>query len=183
MSLPIINLLENFGVPALAEELVTLEAPFDWSNTSKVILKLEEKIEGLEISTKAKKYITKIVTESLDNVCRHTSLNVVSSTVSNFRCYIYDRNLYVLTRNLIPVSLENQLMTIIESLNLSTKEDLDEKFRYQLKNGKLSDEGNAGLGLLEIARKTNDKIQFKFEKNDALTSFFTLFVTINAKEI
>ncbi len=183
MSIPFHNLLEKFGVPAAAEELVTLNAPFDWANTANAILELENKIDGLEITKKAKKYIAKIVTESLDNVCRHASLNIESTPISSFSSYLADAKLFVLTRNLIPTSIENQLVSTIESLNLSSKEDLNEQFRYRLKHGKLSDEGNAGLGLLEIARKTTDKIKFDFEKNDNSTSFFTLFVTVNSKEI
>ena len=183
MSIPLHHLLEKFGVPASAEELVTLNAPFDWTNTADAILELETKIDGLEITTKAKKYIAKIVTESLDNVCRHASFNVESTPVSSFTSYLADAKLFVLTRNLIPSSIENRLVSTIENLNLSSKEDLDEQFRHQLKHGKLSDEGNAGLGLLEIARKTTDKIKFDFEKNDDSTSFFTLFVTVNSKEI
>ena len=183
MSIPLQNLLEKFGVPASAEELVTLNAPFDWSNTADAILELETKIDGLEITKKAKKYIAKIVTESLDNVCRHASFNVESTPVSSFTSYLADANLYVLTRNLIPSTIENQLISTIENLNLSSKEDLDEQFRHQLKHGKLSDEGNAGLGLLEIARKTTDKIRYDFEEKDDSTAYFTLFVTVNSKEI
>ena len=183
MSIPFHNLLKKFGVPASAEELVTLNAPFDWANTADAILKLENKIDGLDITTKAKKYIAKIVTESLDNVCRHASFNLESTPISSFTSYLADAKLFVLTRNLIPSTIENRLVSTIENLNLTSKEDLNEQFRHQLKHGKLSDEGNAGLGLLEIARKTTDKIKFDFEKNDDATSFFTLFVTVNSKEI
>ena len=87
------------------------------------------------------------------------------------------------TRNLIPNKIKNQLIEMIEDLNASSKEELNDRFRKQLKFGKLDEEGNAGLGLLEIARKTNEKIKFNFEDRSEKSSFFTLFIMINTTQI
>ena len=183
MSLELENLVKNFEINSLSEELITLTAPFDWSSTSEVILKLQKRVDQLDITLKAKKYIAKIITESLDNVCRHVLKNIEYSDLSSFTCVLNDDKLYVATRNLIPNKIKNQLIEMIEDLNASSKEDLNDRFRKQLKFGKLDEEGNAGLGLLEIARKTNEKIKFNFEDRSEKSSFFTLFIIINTTQI
>lgn len=179
MSLPIFKLMENFGVPKDAKELITLNEPFDWNNTGEAILELESHVDELNITTKSKKQINKIVTETLDNVCRHAIQG--ESKLSCFSCKIHDNKIFVATRNLIQNNQVGQILMMIEDLNSSDKDELNERYRHQLKNGKLDDGGNAGLGFLEIARRTNDMIRFNFESNEVKDSYFTLFLVIETE--
>jgi hypothetical protein len=182
MSINIDFLVKSFDLPIDAEVLITLDAPFDWSSTSEVILKLEKRIGELEISTKGKKYIAKIITESIDNVCRHVLKKKELNQLSSFICALFEDKLYISTRNLIDKEAEIHLIEIIDTLNSLSKEDLDQRFRNQLKHGHLDNEGNAGLGLLEITRKGNEKIKYHFEKHTDDLSFFTLFITVNTSK-
>jgi hypothetical protein len=50
MSLELENLVKNFEINSLSEELITLTAPFDWSSTSEVILKLQKRVDQLDIT-------------------------------------------------------------------------------------------------------------------------------------
>lgn len=179
MSLPIFKLMENFGVPKEAKELITLNEPFDWNNTGEAILELESHVEELNISTKSKKQINKIVTEILDNVCRHAMQD--SSLLSCFSSKIHEDKIYVATRNLIQNNEVGQILMMIEDLNASDKDQLNERYRHQLKNGKLDQGGNAGLGFLEIARRTKEMIRFNFESNELGDSYFTLFIVIETE--
>lgn len=182
MSIKKILLENSFDLPTSAEVLITLDAPFDWSSTEAVILNLEKKISLLDITKKGKKYIAKIITESIDNVCRHVLKNKEFNHLSSFICALFEDKLYISTRNLIEKKDEKHLIKIIETLNSLSKEDLDKRFLEQLKNGSLDKEGNAGLGLLEIARKGNKKIECHFENYTEDFSFFTLFITVNTSE-
>lgn len=181
MSLPIFKLMENFGVPTDAVELVTINEPFDWNNTSAAILEIEDRVEEMHVSLKSKKQINKIVTEILDNVCRHAAEEGNTSLLSCFTCKIKEDKIYVATRNIIQNKDVASILKMIEGLNMSNKEELNEQYRNKLKNGKLDGEGNAGLGFLEIARRTNDMIRFNFESNGIQDSFFTLCITIDTE--
>ena len=61
MSLPILNVLENLGVPSVASEVLILNEPFDWSNTNSVISQIEDRMTARSIELVAKKKILKIV--------------------------------------------------------------------------------------------------------------------------
>jgi hypothetical protein len=182
MSLPILNLLENLGVPRVASEILVLNEPFDWTNTSKMIDQIDQKLNVDSIDISSKKKIMKIVTEALDNVCKH-SINSKSQHVSSFICYLDPKNkLYFSTRNLVPNLQVGALINTIQELNFSNRDELNKLYKEQLKNGKLTDEGDAGLGLIEIARKSTENIKFSAEYYDIETSNFTFLITVDLKK-
>lgn len=89
---------------------------------------------------------------------------------------VKDGNIFVISGN--PVSLQNErvLREKLEILKDSSKEELNTKFKKQLKdmNSGLLD-NSAGLGLIDITRKS-DKMEYHFSKLDSGDSFFTLKV-------
>lgn len=182
MSLPILNVLENLGVPSIASEVLILNEPFDWSNTNEIISQIEERLTSNSIELNAKKKILKIVTEALDNVCKH-AMKYPTQHVSSFICHLDSSNkLYISTRNLVPSLQVGTLIATIQELNLSNQDELNQLYKDQLKNGKLTNEGFAGLGLIEIARKSTDNIKFTVEYHDIETSNFTFLITVDIKK-
>ena len=71
----------------------------------------------------------------------------------------------------------------MQKLNLSNQEELNQLYRNQLKNGKLNAEGDAGLGLIEIARKSTENIRFTVEYYDVMNAYFTFLITLNIKTL
>ena len=55
-------------------------------------------------------------------------------------------------------------------------------YRKQIREGKLSDKGGAGLGLIDIARKIGEPLNYQFLQLDEANYFFILKVEINAKK-
>ena len=55
-------------------------------------------------------------------------------------------------------------------------------YKKQIKEGKISEKGGAGLGLIDIARKTEEPLEYQFLQLDQDTFFFILKVEINAKK-
>jgi hypothetical protein len=179
MSLPILNVLENLGIPSIASEVLILNEPFDWSNTNSVINQIDDRLTARNIELVAKKKILKIVTEALDNVCKH-SVKYPTQHVSSFLCHLDMTNrLYISTRNLVPNLEVGNLINTIQDLNYSNQDQLNKLYKEQLKNGKLSADGDAGLGLIEIARKSNEHIKFTVEYHDIETSNFTFLITVD----
>ena len=184
MSLKLENLLVNFGVSEEAIDILLLKEPFEWENTTKAIYEVEEKLNKFDLTLNSRKIINKIITESLDNVCRHSEVNDFGE-LSSFSCKIElnSKNLFVTTRNIVPNSSVGALLNMIQELNNLNKDELNDLYRHQLKNGSLDNQGNAGLGLIEIARKTKQVIKYNFEYFNNEYTFFTLFITINFETI
>ena len=52
-------------------------------------------------------------------------------------------------------------------------------YKFILNHQKLSAKGGGGLGLLDMARKTGNKLEYAFYDHDSDFSFFNLDVKIN----
>ena len=72
------------------------------------------------------------------------------------------------------VLLESRL----EKLNNSSPKDLKHLFLKQMIEGELNEKGGAGLGLIDIARKSGNKLYYHFVPYDSNRYFFILGVTI-----
>lgn len=57
----------------------------------------------------------------------------------------------------------SQLRDMVEKINSLSREELKELFKKQLVDSEFTDKGGAGLGLIEMARKSGQKIVYAFE--------------------
>ena len=71
----------------------------------------------------------------------------------------------------------------LEQINGLDKEGLKALYKDIIKNGDLSDKGGAGLGFVDMARKSGQKLEFDFEKINDKVSFFSLKTTISRANI
>lgn len=84
---------------------------------------------------------------------------------------------YILTQNLISKSGEKKLKERLESLKNKTIEELNNDYLQQLETGERTEKG-AGLGLIEIVRKTNNRVQFQFIEHDDQSSVYNLCLAL-----
>lgn len=67
----------------------------------------------------------------------------------------------------------------LDDINLLSKEELKEYYKAVLNNGEMSLKGGGGLGMIDIARKTGEKLNFNFAPVDDKFSFFSLNIKIS----
>ena len=77
---------------------------------------------------------------------------------------------------------KENLESALNTVNNASQEELKEMYKKQIKEGKISEKGGAGLGLIDIARKTEEPLEYQFLQLDQDTFFFILKVEINAKK-
>ena len=66
----------------------------------------------------------------------------------------------------------------IDYINSLNRDELKAYYKEVLNNGELSEKGGGGLGLIDIAKKSRNKLQYSFREIDEDYSFFTLTVKI-----
>lgn len=94
-----------------------------------------------------------IALELLDNAQRYgTSPDV------NFGWRIEGDSLVVTITNHASQKDAERLVEIVESINAMTTEEVAEAFRNQLMNEGFGEKGGAGLGMLQIAKKTGSRL-------------------------
>jgi hypothetical protein len=85
----------------------------------------------------------------------------------------------VTTGNAVDNSRIEDLNNMLVKINSMEKDDLNELYKKQIKEGHLSDKGGAGLGFIDIKRKTGKRLEYHFLPIDDHISFFLLTSTIS----
>ena len=145
---------------------------------------METKMIDLDESPKTKKKVFNVLVECLQNLHHHIEEedekgNTLRSK-SALVMVVHDKgSFYIQTGNYIEsiyVELLNERLIKINSMD---KENLREYYREVLGNGNISNKGTAGLGMIDIARKSGNKLEYEFLEIDKDFSFFSLNVKID----
>ncbi len=143
----------------------------------------EDEMERKNEERSTKKKVYHVMVETLQNMNKHS--DGISDDKVGKGLFIIgqkDEAYYVLTSNKILNSKIPMLQAMIEKINDSSIAELKQMYMKQIKEGKLSDKGGAGLGLIDIARKTGEKYQYQFLPIDEKYCFFILKVEVKAGE-
>jgi hypothetical protein len=72
---------------------------------------------------------------------------------------------------------------LLETINKLDKDGLKALHQEQMKKGKLSERGGAGLGFIDIARKSGRPLAYNFKPITDQTSFFILTTQIPRSKV
>lgn len=125
-----------------------------------------------------KKKVYKIIVECLENICRHSEKVEKKLTQSIFMLGKDDKNYYIITGNYIYGTQVDQIKKVLDQVNEMDKEQLKEKYRQVITDGKISEKGGAGLGIMDIALKSENKIEYDFVPVEGDVSFYIFKVAV-----
>ncbi len=122
------------------------------------------------------KRVYHVMIECLQNISRH-AFHTDQSTQEDLNHGILiiskDPQHYLITTgNIVELEKIEELTRFLEKINSIDKKELDDLYRYQLKEGSISKKGGAGLGFIDIKRKTGNNLDFHFLPVDRNYSFF-----------
>ncbi len=122
---------------------------------------------------KTQKKVYFVMVESLQNITRHQDVNQTQENQAFF--VVQNKNgIYDLTSgNVIEQSQIEDLKIQLDKINSLTPEELKEHYKHVLENTGMSDKGGAGLGLIEMARRSGNKLTYDFQTiSDKLSYFY-----------
>jgi L-cysteine desulfidase len=148
---------------------------------------METKMDYLEESPKTKKKVFNVLVECLQNLYHHIDVN---ETTSEQRMIIEQKSALFLiakegdlfnirTGNYVDKESAKELSEKLDKINGMDKDQLKLYYQEVLNNGSLSDKGTAGLGMIDIARKSGNKLEYQLLDINEHTSFFCLNVKID----
>jgi hypothetical protein len=144
---------------------------------------MENKMDNMQEEPKMKKKVYNVLVECLQNLYHHMD-DVADAAGDINRSAIFMigklNNAYTITTgNYILGENVNGLKGRLDEVNSLSKEELKEYYKKVLNNGEMSLKGGGGLGMIDIARKTGEKLEYNFLEIDNKVSFFTLNIKIN----
>lgn len=126
-----------------------------------------------------------VMVETLQNMSRHSDEIADKFNIGKglFMIGKKDDSYYVITSNKVSNAKTKTLESAILEVNEASRDELKDMYKKQMTDGKISSKGGAGLGLIEIAKRTRNKLVYEFLPLDKESQFFILKAEINAKKI
>ncbi len=153
---------------------------------SNVLEVVEAKLDDLSETSKIRKKVYNILVESLQNLYHHIEElpeDIRDQHESKFGVLVISRikdNSYkITTGNFINSSKIKVLKDKIDKINSLSREELKDMYKFILNHQRLSAKGGGGLGLVDIARKTGNKLEYSFENYNNEYYFFELEVFVS----
>jgi anti-sigma regulatory factor (Ser/Thr protein kinase) len=139
---------------------------------------LEKEMEFSEFSMVGRKRLFMFVLENLQNITRHADAGY---EVMSMVVYTKTEDGYtVTTGNVISSDQVEGLQNSLDTINKLDPDKIREVYREMLKDSDMSSKGGAGLGLIEMARKTGNKLDYDFIPIDRNHSYFVLSKTVDS---
>lgn len=148
---------------------------------------VEEKLVDSDINNSVKKKLYNVLVEGLQNLYHHVDMpkemnKFSNSTDSNYGIFILNQDgngFKISTGNFVKHVRINEIKEKIDKINSLSSEELKDFYKFVLNNQKFSEKGGGGLGLIDMARKTGNRIEYRFFKYDNEFDFFNLTLHIN----
>lgn len=155
------------------------EVTFDLVNS--ILKVIESRLEKTEEDLKTKKKVYNILVECLQNLCHHideTDYETESNKTAILLIYTNDTTYNVLTGNYLPNQNVEKLKDWLDQINSNSAEELRELYKQILNNEQFSEKGGGGLGFIDIARKSGQKLNYNFQPVNEKVSFFSFQINI-----
>lgn len=148
-------------------------------NSASLLMLLEKEMESSDFSFVGRKRLFMFVLESLQNVSRHSKIN----EHAEMSLVVYsktDTGYTVTTGNVISTDSIASLKSRLEKINNIDVKEIRNVYRQMLSNSEISNKGGAGLGLIEMAKRTGNKLDFDFIRINDNFSYFVLSKTVDS---
>ncbi len=174
----ILNAAEIFDYLGKTNILMAFCGRFDHTMNTSLLLNSKLELDQVGEAFGVNKKVYNVLVESVENVTRYAahgnkndikSMLLLCKTENSYKIITCNA---ILNKDVIP--LKNRLDTVIKL----RKEELKANYREQILAERIS-ENAAGLGIIDIALKTDNKIQYHFKDYSENTSLYFFQAEIN----
>ncbi len=154
---------------------------------NKVLDTVEEKLAAVNEQSKIRKKVYNVLVESLQNLYHHVDKvpedfeDQTSEKYGILSINKVDGGYNIVTGNFISSDNVNKLEERIKRINRASHEEITELYKFILNHQRISSKGGGGLGLVDIARKTGNKLEYTFKEYNDKCSFFYLNILVGEK--
>jgi hypothetical protein len=181
------NFIYDLHRTMMSQKLILVyQGDFTQETTKSILAMAERNIDSSGEESNIKRKVFNVMVESLQNIVKHSDELVDGQTRSHAAIFLIGReaNRYtIMSGN--PIRKENvgKLQQSLEKINALDKEGLKELYKEIIKNTTISEKGGAGLGFVDMARKSGGKLEFEFPEMSSDYAFFCLKVNVPRETI
>lgn len=161
------------------QTLINYKGALSFGIISQLLNELKEKMDLLGEKLSTYKRILIIMVEVLENINKYieSQQNSGNSTHPNeidFKLSKAESTYFIKSSNLIRIDAQKIIEEKINVVNNMNHDELKKFYRLIISNGQFSKEGGAGLGFIEIAKTSQNKINYSFEKTNNELVYYTI---------
>jgi hypothetical protein len=160
--------------------ILVYQGHFTQETTKSILTMAERSLDAAEEDPGTKRKVLNVIVESLQNIVRHSDAGPVHSPGSGAIFLIgRESDRYsIMSGNPVHKTKVPHLKETLERINGLNKDGLKDLYKDIIRNTTLSDKGGAGLGFVDIARKSGEKFWFDFPETSEGLCFFCLKVNV-----
>jgi hypothetical protein len=178
------NLKEYYSNLSKGDVLLAYKGSITSDLINDILEVIEKKLEEANAEAKLRKKIYNVLVESLQNLFHHIETvheGINEELDPKFGVLVIEREdefYKVTTGNFVNTKRIKFLKEKIDKINSLTKDELKDMYKFILNHQKLSAKGGGGLGLVDIARKSGNKLEYEFYVYNDNYSFFNLTIRV-----
>jgi hypothetical protein len=161
--------------------ILVYQGDFTQESTKSILSMAERNLDSSGEESAIKRKVFNVMVEALQNIVKHSDELVDGTIRSHAAIFLIGRepNRYsIMSGNPIQKTNIAGLQKKLDQINTLDKEGLKELYKEIIKNTTISDKGGAGLGFVDMARKSGSKLEFSFPEMNAEYCFFCLKVNV-----
>jgi hypothetical protein len=154
--------------------ILVYEGEFTQDITKSVLTMTEKNLDSMGEEQNIKRKVFNVMVECLQNICKHSDTikteeekGAVFMIGKENDSYIINSGNFILNENI------KHLEAKLNQINSLDKDGLKVLYKDLIKSSELSEKGGAGLGFVDIARKSGHKLEFDFTQVNDMYSFFS----------
>ena len=180
------NYIYDLHRTMMAEKLILVyEGDFTQESTKSILAMAERNLDTSGEDSSIKRKVFNVMVEALQNIVKHSDELVDGTIKSHAAIFLIGRDekrYSIMSGN--PIRKENidRLNTALEKINSLGKDGLKDLYKEIIKNTTISEKGGAGLGFVDMARKSGEKLEYSFPEMNTEYAFFCLQVTVSREK-
>lgn len=160
--------------------ILVYEGEFTQEITKSVLSMAEKNLDSLGEEQNIKRKVFNVMVECLQNICKHADTMKNEDERKAIFMIGKENDSYMITSGnyIVNENIEG-LKEKLNQINSLDKDGLKVLYKDLITKGELSEKGGAGLGFVDIARKSGKKLEYDFEKINDNCSFFSFKTKIS----
>ena len=162
--------------------ILVYEGEFTQEITKSVLSMVERNMDSIGEDSAIKRKVFNVMVECLQNIVKHSESEEIENIKEHSAIFMIGKNdnEYIITSgNPVTNDTKDKIIDKLEQINKLDKDGLKALYKDIIKTGSISEKGGAGLGFVDMARKSGEKLVYDFKEIDGDSSFFSLQTLIS----
>lgn len=176
------NFIYDLHRTMMSQNLILVyQGEFTQETTKSILAMAERNLDSTGEESSIKRKVFNVMVEMLQNIVKHSDELIDGEVHSHTAIFLIGKEkdrFTIMAGNPIKKTNKDSLEKKLNQINGLDKEGLKEMYKEIIKNTTISDKGGAGLGFVDMARKSGEQLDFEFPEMSSDYYFFCLKVSV-----